>query len=131
MSEFEDKLNSVLSDPAQMEKIASLAASLMGGGTEGGKEGASAPDAGIFERLGSLFGTGKDSGAAAGVDDGTLRRLTSALASRGSDKTALCAALAPYLSPARRDKLNKAVRFAHLASIAGVMLREGGDGKNV
>ena len=31
MSEFEDKLNSVLGDPAQMEKIANLAKTLMGG----------------------------------------------------------------------------------------------------
>ena len=32
MGELEDKLNSILGDPAQMEKIAGLAKSLMGGG---------------------------------------------------------------------------------------------------
>lgn len=32
MSELEDKINGILGDPAQMEKIAGLAKSLMGGG---------------------------------------------------------------------------------------------------
>jgi len=32
MSEFEDRLNSILNDPEQMDKIASMAKSLMGGG---------------------------------------------------------------------------------------------------
>lgn len=35
MSELEDKINGILGDPAQMEKIAGLAKSLMGGGDSG------------------------------------------------------------------------------------------------
>lgn len=31
MSEFEDRINSILGDPAQMEKITQMAKSLMGG----------------------------------------------------------------------------------------------------
>ena len=31
MGEFEDRINSVLNDPEQMDKIANLAKSLMGG----------------------------------------------------------------------------------------------------
>lgn len=131
MSEFEDKINSVLSDPEQMAKITRLASTLMGGETsEQPKD--EAPDSGIFSRLGSLFGGDKkDESAAPTIDEGTLRRLTAAFSSQKSDKLALCSALAPYLSPARRDKLTKAVRFARLASVAGIMFREGGDGKNV
>ena len=34
MGEFEDRINSVLSDPGQMEKIAKLAKSFMAGGGE-------------------------------------------------------------------------------------------------
>ena len=43
MGELEDQLNSILSDPKQMEQIAGLARSLMGGGKG---EGKAAPDFG-------------------------------------------------------------------------------------
>jgi hypothetical protein len=39
VSEFEDKLSSLMNDPKQMEKIASLAKTLMGGDNPGEKAG--------------------------------------------------------------------------------------------
>ena len=53
MSEFEDKLHAILSDPAELERIASMAAALMGGG-----EGSGAPGdpTGPLRRLSGLLG---------------------------------------------------------------------------
>ena len=51
MSEFEDRINSVLNDPEQMDKIANLAKSLMGGGDG---QGADAGDGGMMGKLGEL-----------------------------------------------------------------------------
>lgn len=47
----------------------------------------------------------------------------------GPDKTALLNALAPYLREDRRKKLQKAMRLARAARVAGVVLNEfGGEG---
>ena len=47
----------------------------------------------------------------------------------GPDKTALLNAIAPYLREDRRKKLQKAMRLARAARVAGVVLNEyGGEG---
>ena len=100
MSEFEDKLNSVLGDPAQMEKIANLAKTLMGG------------DGGAPEPSPEPFG-GLD------IDPGLISRIGW-----------LMKAMEPYLSEKRRGKMDKALKIARLARIAkAAMGEEGGDGK--
>ena len=96
MNEFEQKLNSILSDPAEMEKISRLAAQIMGGG----EAGAEPPSGG-------------------GVPD--LTGLLSSLG-QGGDKAALVRALCPFLHPERQAKLQKALRLAEAARIAGVAL---------
>ena len=60
MGDLEEQLNSILSDPKQMEQIAGLARSLMGG--EGGTQSAQMPE------LGEL-----------GIDPGMLAKLTRAM----------------------------------------------------
>ena len=108
MSEFEDRLNRILSDPAEMEKISRLASQLMGGeGTD--SEAAPPADSGIPDLNGILGKLGSLGGK--------------------SDKSALLAALSPYLKPDRRQKLQKALRLAQAARIAGVALDAyGGEG---
>ena len=107
MSEFEDKLNHILSDPQEMEKISRLAAQLMGGGADEGHGDAPSSPGGGFPDLKGMLGS---------------------LGQR-SDKTALLSALSPYLRPDRRKKLQKALRLAQAARIAGVALEAyGGDG---
>ena len=114
MNDWEEKINALLSDSAQMESISRLAGQLMGGG---GSETAAEPaalsapplDSAMFSRLGQLLSGG-------GGGD--------------SDKTALLKAMSAYVSPARRQKMEKAIQFARMAKIAGAALREygGGDG---
>ena len=109
MNEFEEKLNAILSDPGEMEKIGRLAAQLMGGETpEGDPPQANAADGALLGKLAGLMGAG---GA--------------------GDKTALLRALSPYLRPERQAKLKKALNIARMARLARLTLEEYGGGSDV
>ena len=119
MSELEDKINTVLGDPKQMEQITKLAKSFMGGGTPG-KAAEPEPK-----------GEG-DPFASMGIDGATLQRLSRLLRQGGAEKPqerALLEAMRPYLSEKRRSKMDKAIKIAQLAQIARLAMGEmGGDG---
>ena len=114
MDELEQTLQRVLSDPEEMAKISRIAAQLMGGGQEEPEKDGSVPDkTGTAELLKGLFSA--TSGAGGGNGD--------------VNKTALLNAIAPYLREDRRKKLQKAMRLARAARVAGVVLNEyGGEG---
>lgn len=120
MSEFEDRLNSILNDPAQMEKITLMAKSLMGG-----SETAFEPQKTQPKQESSLFES---------FDPALLGRLTKTMSgmNQRDEKHALLEAMKPYLSPHRQEKLERAMKLAkmiHLAEIAfGVF---GGDDAKV
>ena len=127
MSELEDKINGILGDPVQMEKIAGLAKSLMGGSDSGSDTAEKAKSAGggldsLMQSLG-----GSDSA----IDPAMLARLSRALSSGAGEKKqerALLEAMKPYLSEKRRSKMDKAIKLARLASIARIAMGEmGGD----
>ncbi len=105
MGELEDRINSVLSDPEQMEKISRLAGSLMGGG----EQPAPTPEGDILGKISRLM---------ASEGEGQKR------------ERALLEAMKPYMSEKRKMKMDKALRFARLASIARTALgeMEAGDG---
>ena len=116
MSELEDKINSLLSDPEQMEKITQMARSLMGGAPQTQTERREEDD-----MPGGL-----------GIDAASLQRLGRML-SRGAgqkpQERALLEAMKPYLSEKRRSKMDKAIKLARLAKIAQLAMGEmGGDG---
>jgi len=118
MGEFEDKVNQILSDPGQMEKIAGLAKSLMG--RDVGENTAQE------NPLGALLG-----GEMPGLDGamlGKLSRLLQSGAGQDREKQALLEAMKPYLSEKRRAKMDKAIRLAGLARIARLAMGEMGDG---
>ena len=109
MSELEDRINSVLSDPDQMEKIMGMAKSLMGGSEE-----KSAPQ-NPFAEL--------------GIDPSSLGRISRLMSgAQGGEKQALLEAMKPYLSEKRRTKMDKAMKIARLARIARFAMGEMGDG---
>ena len=111
MSEFEQALNAILSDPGEMEKISRLASELMGSG--GGDPSPPAADE-------------------ASGDAALLRRLTGLLGANlgsHSDKQGVVRALGPYLKPERRARLEKAFRLAQMARLATTALEQlGGEG---
>ena len=112
MGEFEDRLSSLMNDPKQMEEIAAMAKSLMGGEDRSGGAGAGAE--------------GPD------LDPGMLQKLAGILGKTGtktSEQTALLNAMKPYLSEKRRTKMEKAMKLARIAEIAELAAGEiGGDG---
>lgn len=114
MSEFEDKLNSILSDPEEMAKLTRLAGQLMGNGQKENEPPAqqtvSGPEDGGFDP-GML---------------GRLQGLMGSLSGKGDDKAGLFKALTPYLREERRVKLEKALRLAKAAKLAGAALGEFG-----
>ena len=131
MSELEDGISRILNDPAQMEQIASLAKSLMGGEPAPGPQenglGTNGPG-GLGELAKGLLG-GED----LGLDPKLLTRigrLMSAGNSQSSESRALLEAMKPYLSEKRRAKMDRAMHMARMAKMAQLAmgdLREDGD----
>ena len=124
MSDFEDKLNSILNDPAQMDKIAGLAKTLMGGGTEKAPQ-QDAEKEGNNNFLSSILGETD------GETMGRIGRILSAANSEDDNQTALLKAMEPYLSEKRRNKMDKAIKIARIAKVARMALGEMGDDGNV
>ena len=102
MDDLERQLNSILSDPKQMEQIAGLARSLMGDGAQGTTP-EPGPDTALLGRIASLIQSGGE-----------------------GREQALLKAMAPYLSEKRRGKLDNALRLARLARIARLAMEQGG-----
>ncbi len=103
MSELENMLSGILNDPKQMEKLGSLARSLMG---DGGPTEDTEPviDMDMLKSLGGMVD----------AKDGKDRRLLEAML--------------PYLSDKRRSKMDRAMKIARLAGIASLAVGElGGD----
>lgn len=113
-------LESVLSDPAQMEKIAHMAQSLMGGGlpsNDSDRESKSTSDQGthsqpkesggsILSLLGKTFGGNRPK----------------------SRSTQLLLAMRPYMRPEKQEKLDRAIKIAEIVHVAGFVMKEyGGD----
>ena len=132
MSEFEDRINSVLNDPEQMNKIANLAKSLMGGGDG---QSADAGDGGMMGKLGELAKGLSGGGSAAqespAIDpamQGKIGRLMKAGNAQNSNERALLEAMKPYLTEKRRQKMDRALQLAKLARIARIAMGEMGEG---
>lgn len=111
MSEMEEKLNSILSNPQMMQQILSMAQAMSAQPAEPApkpQETAPAPlaqlDPGLIQKLSSL-------GSGSGVD---------------KNQRALLNALQPYLSRSRVMKLEKAMRAAKMANLASAFLGSGG-----
>ena len=108
MDGLEDKLNSILSDPDAMGRIAEMAKSLMGREPDGAPAEPE-PDPTLLKR------------AAALIRRDALR----------PDESAVLAALRPFLSLERQRRLDRALRIARLAalaSVAGEFVGLGGEG---
>ena len=136
MSDFEEKLNAILSNPESMGQIMNLAQSLNlgGGGEPSGEGGPAAPQpeappenasSGIpdgLSGLGSLLGQ---------IDPkliGLLLPLAGELAGGGNDeRMQLLYALRPFLKPERRDKVERAAKTARLINVGKKLLQSLGE----
>lgn len=112
MSELEEKLGAMLSNPQLMQQISSLVQA-MGQPSQPAPSPPPMPEPSPPE-----------------PDFSQLQGLASLLQSNRTDanQQALLRALSPYLSPWRVGKLERAMRASKMAGLASVLLR--GDGQN-
>lgn len=123
MSEWEDKLNTLLSDPNAMAQVMQMAQSLsqqMGAsGSTASSSGdpTAAADVPPPQELSSLLG---------GVDPALIQRLLPLLSQinriESSETSAFLLALRPFLKPERRDKVERAVQLARLIHLGKLFL---------
>ena len=138
MSEFEEKLNAILSNPDAMSQVMNLAQSLNLGGDgaapeqqadspgppppEGGSSGG--PGLGDLAGLGSLLGQ---------IDPAMIQRLlplVGELTGNGGgndERMQLLYALRPFLKPERRDKVERAAKTAKLIHMGKKLLSAMGE----
>ena len=140
MAEFDDKLNSILSNPEAMAQIAQLAQSLSGG-AEGGAGGSPQPPPqqarpGGFPPPQSQPtqpppAGGNPLSGLGGLDPELLTRFLPLIRELGgqqdSNARQLLYALRPYLKPERQEKVERALQLARLFHIGKKFLsgREG------
>lgn len=113
MSDFENKLNTLLADPNAMAQVMKLAENLQGQlGTESTPE---PPKESGGDLLSQLTG---------GLDPALLSRLLPVVQQlnrpESSDAAQLLYALRPFLRPERRDKVERAAQLARLFHLARV-----------
>lgn len=126
MSEFDEKLNALLSDPGSMAQVIQLAQQLSG--TFGGESQPSAPSSPppppskppspAATADGSLFG---------GLDPKLISRFMPLLQEYGrtnSNTTQLLYALRPFLKPEKQDKIERAAKLARLIHLGKKFLSE-------
>ena len=111
MSEMEEKIGAILNDPNMMQQIMSMAQSL------GQNQPAPEPPPKDAKQV----NTGLN------FDPAMIQKLTSLAGKASIDKNqhSLLQALRPYLSAQRISKLEKAMRAAKMAQIAGLSIRGG------
>ncbi len=113
MDGLEEKLGSLLSDPAAMERLRQLAGALSG----------SMPEPGGF----SGSGPGPEDPGPFGAPEGRLTELLGKLMgayAASSEAAKLVAALRPWLQPERAERLEKALRVARFVRAARSVLPE-------
>lgn len=146
MDDLSGKINELLSNPAALAQIQSLAASLgLGGfgesggnGGGGGSSQGSAPggvsapssdgESGLLSALSGLLGQQKEPSAAAGGELAqSLLRMAPLLGSLREETpgTQLLRALRPLLSPARQERLDQAIRLLQLTRVLPLLKSSG------
>ena len=119
MSEFDDMLNGILSDPEQMKKISDIASSLMGSGE---KQQVSEEKNLTGDLLSGL------ENMPMGEMLNAAKKLLGAGKSGMNEKTALLMAMKPWMSEKRAGKLERAVKMASVMRAALVLFKKTGGG---
>ena len=116
MSELEEKLNALLSDPNSMAQVMQMAQQLSAGGVVGHEPQLGAPP------------PGPDLGAALGGLDpkllGKLLPLAGELGTENSAALQLLQALRPFLKEEKQGKIERAARLARLIHVGKKLLAD-------
>jgi len=113
MGELEDKLQGILNNPQEMEKIMAIARNFMGGADQAASSqgGEAAPASSESFDIAGMLG---------GLDPKLLGKLTAGLSS-GIGTGALLQAITPHLKEERQGQLKRAITIAQLVRAARVM----------
>lgn len=118
MSDFEEKLNTLLSSPESMQQVAQLAQMLS---QQSQSEAASPPQQSEPLQANGGGNMGDLSGLLGGIDLGTLSRFLPLLQECSSEqndaRAQLLYALKPFLKPERQAKIDSALRIARLLRV--------------
>ena len=116
MSEMEEKLGQILSNPQMMQQIMSLAQAM--NASQPQKQEPPPPPKPPQPTMPAI----------PDIDPNLLRSLSSMTRQGGIDQNqqALLKALSPYLSQSRVNKLERAMRAAKMAGLASAFLNSGG-----
>lgn len=116
MSEMEEKLGQILSNPQMMQQIMSLAQAM--NASQPQKQEPTPPPKPLQPTVPAI----------PDIDPNLLRSLSSMTRQGGIDQNqqALLKALSPYLSQSRVNKLERAMRAAKMAGLASAFLNSGG-----
>lgn len=116
MSEMEEKLGQILSNPQMMQQIMSLAQAMSASQPQ--KQEPTPPPQPLQPTVPAI----------PDIDPNLLRSLSSMTRQGGIDQNqqALLKALSPYLSQNRVNKLERAMRAAKMAGLASAFLNSGG-----
>ena len=129
MAEFDDKLNSILSNPDAMAQIMQLAQSIGGDSQQTAPQQAAAPQPPPQPRPAPSGGDALAS-LAGGLDPKLLTRLLPLVqelgGQRDSNARQLLYALRPYLKEERQEKIERALQLARLFHIGRKFLSEWG-----
>ena len=127
MAQLEEQLNQILGNPQAMEQIMSLAQSLSGKQEEQASEQPAAePESEPADQPPAESDTPSPLSSLDGLDPRLLRMgmgLLSEYSAQDDKKTALLAALKPFLKPERQEKMDQAVRIARLTRVIRTALR--------
>ncbi|MCI7472682.1 MAG: hypothetical protein MSB10_03265 [Clostridiales bacterium] len=127
MAQLEEQLNQILGNPQAMEQIMSLAQSLSGKQEDQASEQPAAePESETAAQPPTESDAPSPLSALDGLDPRLLQMgmgLLSEYSAQDDKKTALLAALKPFLKPERQEKMDQAVRIARLTRVIRTALR--------
>ena len=127
MSEWEEKLNTLLSDPDAMAQVMNMAQNLSQQmGQSGGSAPPPPPQGDPMGDLSSLLG---------GIDPGMIAKLLPVLSQlnrpESGETAAFLRALRPFLKPERQDKVERAAQLARFIHLGKTLLLSEGRPRNV
>lgn len=131
MSELEDKLNAILSNPEAMSQVMGLARSLGESGAFGAPRESGENTQNTQTRNNGGGASGNIGDLFSQIDPKMIERMLPLLGELGGggndERTQLLYALRPFLKPERRDKVERAVKAAKLIHIGKKFLTSMGE----
>ena len=128
MADFEEKLNAILSSPESMQQVAKLAQILSSQSEDTVAPPSSSADAPSETTSQNLSGISSLLGS---IDLNTVSRFLPLLQelnhNQNDERAQLLHALKPFLKPERREKVDTALRLAHLLHVGKTFFKGFGE----